>query len=197
VTGERNQETDASGESEDILDRVDQLRDPSQYQYLSGEELRYFLAPDPDWVVADFGSGTGFYTDEIAPVAETVYAIDSRRPMHAQYQAVGMPANVAPVTADFSRTPFADGVLDGVFSTRTFHHGFEPAVEEVARVLRPGGRFVVVDWSATGAGDREPSVDEEYADLATVQSHLLDAGFTIRAAQERRETFVIVATHQE
>jgi hypothetical protein len=52
-----------------------------------------------------------------------------------------------------------------------------------------------LDWSATGAGDRDrgPPVEACF-DLATVQSQLLDAGFTIDSARERRETFVVTAT---
>jgi SAM-dependent methyltransferase len=183
-----------SDEKPGILGRIDRLRDPSQYRYLSGEELRYFLNPDPGWTVADFGSGTGFYTDEIAPVVEKVYAVDILAEMHEHYREHGLPSNVETVTADFAETPFEDGALDGALSTRTFHHGFETALDEIARTLRVGGRFVIVDWSATGAGERETPVEEEYFDLATVQSLLLDAGFSIRTAKERRETFVVVAS---
>lgn len=189
-----NEDPNVSDEQRDILDRIDRLRDPSQYRYLSGEELRYLLNPDPEWVVADFGSGTGFYTDEISPVVKKVYAIDILEEMHEHYRDYGMPSNVEPITADFADTPFDDGDLDGAISTRTFHHGFETALDEIARVLRDRGRFVIVDWSATGAGERESPANEEYFDLATVQSLLIAAGFEIRVARERRETFVVVAT---
>lgn len=175
-------------------DRIDSIDDPDAFRYCSGEELRTFLDPAPDWHVADFGSGTGLFTSELAPVADTVYGVDVRPGMHAVYRERGMPSNVAPVTADFVDLPFPDDHLDGAVSIRTYHHGFDVALPEVARVLRPGGRLVIVDWSATGAGDRETHVVEEYLDLATVQSHLLDAGFRIGTAEERRETFVVVGS---
>ncbi|MEF8800296.1 MAG: methyltransferase domain-containing protein [Halolamina sp.] len=104
-----------------------------------------------------------------------------------------MAVNVVPVTADVATLPFRDGELDGAVSTRTFHHGLNDALPEIKRVLGPGGRLVVVDWSATGAGERDHARDEEYFDVATVQSRLLEAGFRIRHARERRETFVIIA----
>ena len=177
---------------EDRVAAIDDAR--SAFRYCSAEELRTFLDPGPDWCVADFGSGTGLFTRELAPVAGTVYAVDVRPGMHAAFRENGMPEAVESVVADFADLPFPDDHLDGAVSMRTYHHGFEDALPEVARVLRPGGRLVIVDWSGTGAGERESPVDEEYLDLATVQSHLLDAGFRIVEAGERRETFVAVGS---
>lgn len=178
----------------DATDRIDRLEDPAQYRYLSGEELRTFLDPDPDWVIADLGSGTGFYTDEIAPIAGTVFAVDADEAKHARYRERGRPASVELVTADVADVPLADDSLDGAVSLRTFHHGVAEALGEVVRLLRAGGRLVVFDWSATGVGDRDrgpPPAD--CFDLATVQSRLRDVGFRIQHAHERRETFVVIA----
>ncbi|MGM0604748.1 MAG: class I SAM-dependent methyltransferase [Halobacteriota archaeon] len=177
-------------------ERIAKIDDPGAFRYCSGEELRTYLSASPDWRVADFGSGTGRFTSELAPIAETVYAIDVRPGMHAVYREKGMPSNVTAVTSDFRSLPFPDDHLDGAVSMRSYHHGFQPALEEVARVIRPGGRLVIVDWSATGAGDRDAHDEEEYLDLSTVQSHLLDAGFSIATAIERRETFVVVGSNR-
>lgn len=174
-------------------DRIKKIDDAAAaFRYCSGEELRTFLDPEPDWRVADLGSGTGRYTSELAPVAGQIFAVDVRREMHRYYREKGLPANVTPLLADFQRLPLPDGALDGAVSMRTYHHDFEPALPEVARVLRPGGRLVIVDWSGTGAGERETPVEEDYLDLATVQADLLEAGFRIVEASERRETFVVV-----
>lgn len=177
-------------------DRIARLSDPDVFRYCSGEELRRLLAPAAGWHVADFGSGTGLFTSELAPIVETVFAVDIRQQLHRRYQEDGMPANVVPVTADMGTLPFPTDHLDGGVSTRTYHHGTEAYLPEIARVIRPGGRLVIVDWSATGAGARDSPVDEEYLDLTAVQSHLIDEGFRIRNAQERRETFVVVGERQ-
>jgi ubiquinone/menaquinone biosynthesis C-methylase UbiE len=177
-------------------DRIDSIDDPDAFRYCSGEELRALLQPGPGWSVAEFGSGTGRFTSELAPVTDTVYAVELRREMLGVYRDRGIPANVAPVVADFCNLPFPDDSLDGGVSVRTYHHGFQAALDEVARVVRPGGRLVIVDWSATGAGEREARDAHRYLDLATVQSQLLDAGFSIAEASERYETFVVVAIRQ-
>lgn len=173
-------------------DRIDKLTDPSAFRYCSGEELRTALSPTSEWRVADFGSGTGLFTSELAPVVDTVFAIDIRRRLHRIHLESGVPANVVPLTADFGTLPFPDDSLDGGVSIRTYHHGMGDALPELARVIRPDGRLLIVDWSATGAGEREFRTDESYLDLATVQSQLLENGFRIREARERRETFIVV-----
>lgn len=60
-------------------DQADRLEDAaSRYCYLSREELLDALAPSPTDTVADIGSGTGFYTDDVAPHVEYVYAVDAQ-----------------------------------------------------------------------------------------------------------------------
>lgn len=172
--------------------RIEKIDDRGNFKYLSAEELRAFLDPDPTWTIADFGSGTGLFTDELAPVTDRVYAIDVRPGLHDRYRENGMAPNVVPMLADFSMLPFPDDHLDGAVSIRTFHHGFEGVLEEVGRVLRAGGRLAVVDWSATASGEKAGREDE-FFDLADVQSLLLDHGFRIVEARERRDTFVVIA----
>ncbi len=48
--------------------------------------------------------------------------------------------------------PFADARFDLVFSTLTFHHWADQskAIVEIARVLAPGGRWLLADFLATG-----------------------------------------------
>ena len=136
----------------DLEDRLDRLEDPAQFRYLSAEEVRALLDPRPDWVVADLGSGTGFFTAAFAPVVGSLYGVDVRPAFLKAHREKGLEGAVA---ADVAALPFADGSLDAATSIRTFHHGVADALDEVHRVLAPGGRFVVVDWSATGAGDRD------------------------------------------
>lgn len=50
-----------------------------------------------------------------------------------------MASNVVTLTADVARLPFGSDELDGAVSTRTFHHGLDEVLPEIARTLRPGG----------------------------------------------------------
>jgi ubiquinone/menaquinone biosynthesis C-methylase UbiE len=176
--------------------RAAQLEDASRYRFCSREELLTLLSPSPTDVVADLGSGTGFYTDDVAPYVATCYAVDVQSAMHDQYREKEVPETVEFVTAEVADLPFADDALDTAFSTMTYHEfASDASLAELARVVRPGGRVVTVDWAASGEGDAGPPVDERY-DLAHAVSAFTDAGFAVDHAVDRRETFVCVARRE-
>ncbi|MFB6151631.1 MAG: class I SAM-dependent methyltransferase [Haloarculaceae archaeon] len=175
-------------------DGAERLEDVSRFRFCSRDELVGALDPDPDGVVADVGSGTGFYTDELAPFAGTVYAVDVQAAMHEYHRSKGVPSNVSLVAADVADLPFADGELDGAVTTMTFHEfASASTLAELRRAVSPGGRLVVADWSAAATGERGPPLDERY-DGATAASMLADAGFSVERVQSRPDTFFVVAT---
>lgn len=175
------------------VDRADALEDPSRYRFCSREELVEMLDPTPAATVADLGSGTGFYTRDVAPFVETLYAIDVQEEMHELHREEGVLDNVELVTAGVDSLPFEDGELDGAFSTMTHHeYATSETMAELARVIRSGGRLVTVDWSATGTGEDGPSVDERFGP-ADVTSQLEKAGFTVDRVHDRPETLAVVA----
>jgi ubiquinone/menaquinone biosynthesis C-methylase UbiE len=171
-------------------DRAESLEADDRYRWCSAEELRAQVAPHSEAQLADLGSGTGFYTDTVAPQAGHVYAVDIQPEMHAVYEQKGLPENVSPVRAPVEDLPFEDDALDGAFSTMTYHEfSGADAMAELARVIRPGGRLVTVDWSANGEGAAGPPLDERHG-LDHHVSELQAAGFTVAHAVTRTETFV-------
>jgi ubiquinone/menaquinone biosynthesis C-methylase UbiE len=177
--------------------RADNLEDAaSRYRFLSREELHWALSPAPDDVVADLGSGTGFYTDDVAPAVDRVYAVDVQEAMHEYYREKGVPENVSLVTGEVADLPFATDRLDGALSTMTYHEfASDAALAELARVVRPDGRLAVADWSATGAGEHGPPLDERFA-VADAATALRAAGFDVEFRAARPETFLLVAVRE-
>lgn len=176
-------------------DRADELEQAAKrYRFCSAEELTWALGPSAGDVVADLGSGTGFYTDDIAPHVSTLFAVDIQPAMHDYYREKGVPETVELVTSGVETLPFDDGQLNGAFSTMTFHEfATEEALGEVARVLAEDGTLVIVDWSASGRGDHGPPPAERYhADEAA--DALREAGFGITHQADRPETFLLQAT---
>jgi len=180
-------------------EKAAKLEDAGRYRYVSRDELLAELNLAAAETVADLGSGTGFYTDDVASFGDemgvSVYAVDVQAEMHDHYREKGVPENVALVTAAIDDLPFEDDELDAAFSTMTFHEfAGADALAEVSRVLRPGGRLVIADWSANGRGEDGPPVDERY-DAAKARELLTVAGLEVEFGNERPETFVLVATN--
>jgi len=169
--------------------KAENLEDVARLEFVSVDELLALF--DHHGTVADLGSGTGFYTDYVAPYADTLYAVDVQPEMHEFYREKGAPASVEFVTAEVADLPFEDDSLDGAFSTMTYHEfAGEAAMAELARVLAPGGRVGVADWSREGEGNTGPPCSERYA-LAEAREAFEDSGFAVDYGNERRETFVL------
>lgn len=102
--------------------------------------------------VIDIGSGTGLLTLPAAEIAAQVWAIDVAPGMCEYLTAKAASAdigNIVPVVGSAVSLPLVDDVADVVVSNYCFHHLRDDfkrqAVDEVVRVLRPGGRFVFGD----------------------------------------------------
>ncbi len=103
------------------------------------------LALQPGEKVLDLAAGTGVSTVELARSGAWAAACDFSTGMLR----AGAFRRVPMVTGDATALPFADGVFDAAtisFGLRNVH---DPAagLREMARVVRPGGRLVVCEFS--------------------------------------------------
>jgi ubiquinone/menaquinone biosynthesis C-methylase UbiE len=101
----------------------------------------------------DLGTAVGHTAFALASRARSVVGVDLTAEMlgHASRLARERAiANVRFARADVSHLPFPDASFDVVTSRLSAHHYAHPeeVVAEVARVLRPGGRFVLSDTVA-------------------------------------------------
>jgi SAM-dependent methyltransferase len=172
-------------------DETDRLEDPTRFRFCSREELLQGL-PDGGTVL-DLGSGSGFYTDELAPFFDRLVAFDLQPAMHQQYGDRGVPESVVRVTGDAGSLPFGPDRFDAAVSTMTFHESTsERSIRELDRVLAEDAPFVCVDWSADGRGEAGPPLSERYS-AADARRLLADSGFAVEVAAERSETFSLLA----
>jgi ubiquinone/menaquinone biosynthesis C-methylase UbiE len=98
----------------------------------------------------DVACGPGVVTAALAPHAASVVAFDATRAMLEKAKARCAKAglhNVEFKTGDAEKLPFGDGKFDGVVTRLAIHHFANPqqALNEMFRVLRPGGAAVIVD----------------------------------------------------
>jgi SAM-dependent methyltransferase len=63
-------------------------------------------------------------------------------------------ANLGRVAASMLALPFPDGSMDGAYATESLEHAVDigHAVEEMCRVVKPGGKLVVIDKNAAHWG---------------------------------------------
>ena len=118
---------------------------------LFGERFHLAALPafaDAEWTVGDLGCGTGQMTAALAPFVAHVIAVDTSAAMlqAAKKRLQGFD-NVELRRGDLESLPIDDGRLDAATLALVLHHLPEPAraLGEVARVLRPGGRLLIVD----------------------------------------------------
>lgn len=109
----------------------------------------------------DAGCGTGFLSFELARRGHRVVGIDFAPAMlaEARRKAAEENASVRFEQGDAERLPFASDSFDLVVSRHvlwTLPHP-EAAIDEWIRVLRPGGRLVVVDGQSDAAAATEPA----------------------------------------
>jgi len=103
--------------------------------------------------VADLGCGPGYLVAELARAAPGLHVtgVDLSDEMIAEAERFAVRAGLAGQVAfrkgDVIRIPFPDASLDLVVSTLSLHHWSDPlpVLDEVARVLRPGGSFLIFD----------------------------------------------------
>lgn len=139
----------------------------------------------PPMVIADLGAGEGAFALLLAERATKVIAVDNSARMievgREQARSHGI-ENVEYRLGDMEEVPIEDGAVDLVFFSQSLHHALHPerAVEEAWRILRPGGRVVILDL----VKHRFEEARELYADEwlgfseSEMEAMLEQAGFT-------------------
>jgi SAM-dependent methyltransferase len=126
--------------------------------------------------VVDVGSGTGRQAFTVAPLAQTVFAVEPvgnlRRFMKERACNLGL-TNVYPVDGLLEDIPFPDGFADVTMSGHAY--GDDPAREcqEMVRVTKPGGMVIL----CPGTGMRE----------VTAHEYLVSQGFAWSVFEEPRD----------
>lgn len=103
---------------------------------------------DPEWTVADLGCGTGEVSAAIAPFVKRVIAIDGSAAMlNAAKRRLQPFDNVDVRRGELEALPQGNGRIDAATLMLVLHHVPEPqnALAEAARVLKSGGRVLIVD----------------------------------------------------
>jgi ArsR family transcriptional regulator len=188
--------------------RKDKLR--SYFDDLAGRFGRHYV-PGRSWKgltevllrlmppleIADLGAGEGTLALMLAQRAERVIAVDNSEKMVEYGAGVAHRNGVKNLEyrlGDLEELPLDRGEVDVALFHQSLHHALHPqkAVMEAARILKPGGRIVIVDLLKHGLEEAR----ELYADvwLGFSQVELIDL---LRKARFRGVEVSIVHREEE
>lgn len=159
---------------------------PTTGRFLDPAKVATHFHLRPGDRVADFGAGTGSFMKPLSQYVTAegrVYALEIQKQLvdtlgtnaHDQHL-----SNVEPIWCDLETeggTKLADGILDaGILVNTLFQiQNKEVALREMARTIRRGGKFFVVDWTESFAGlGPQPG---QVVDSMTARSLVEAAGF--------------------
>ena len=124
----------------------DKLR--SELYGSAADHASYAALLDPDWVVADLGCGTGQTAAALAPFAGQVICVDESSAMlAAARKRLALHTNVHLRDGNLENLPIDDNAVDVAVLSLVLHFviGPQAVLTEAARVLRPGGRVLIID----------------------------------------------------
>lgn len=134
--------------------------------------------------VGDFGAGSGHYTFAVSAIvgeAGRLYAVDVQEELLTRIRAEAISRklrNIETIWGDFEKaggTLLKDHALDAVVISNTLFQleKKEGAIEEIKRVLKPGGKLLVLDWAGAYDGlgpSRHHVVSEQQAETLFISA---------------------------
>lgn len=137
---------------------------------------------DPHLTVGDLGCGTGQVSELLAPHVHKVIAVDGSTDMvQAARRRLKGATHVDVRRGDMEALPIDDGQLDAAILALVLHHVPEPvrALTEVHRVLKAGGRALIVDMLPHDREEYQHQMGHVWLGFSekTIKKHLEAAGF--------------------
>ena len=160
----------------------------------------------PPIELADLGCGEGYLTIEAARFAKRVIAVDRSDAVLARAKAAAAKRklkNVEWKRGEIERLPLADASVDVALLSQALHHAADPstAIAEAARVVRPGGRVLVLDlrrhdeqWVRDRLGDKWLGFEDDELARLLKDAGLTDIKVTVGARRQRDPFTVLIAS---
>jgi ubiquinone/menaquinone biosynthesis C-methylase UbiE len=128
--------------------------DPERQRFLSKPEVVALLHLHPGMTVAEIGAGHGSVSLAIArPVGPTgrILAVENAPDMLARFRRKpDYPANIELIASPYHQTTIASGCCDRILLANLWTELVDPAavLAECRRLLRAGGRMLLIEWRA-------------------------------------------------
>jgi ArsR family transcriptional regulator len=160
----------------------------------------------PPMEVADLGCGEGYLSIEAARWATRVIAVDRSADVLARAKELAARRRVRNVTwkrGEIEHVPLPDASVDVALLSQALHHAAAPrrALAEAARIVRPGGRVLVLDlrahdehWVKTRLGDKWLGFDDDELKTMMAEAGLTDVKLTVGSRKTGDPFTVLIAS---
>ncbi len=165
------------------VERAKILDSAERAAILNPEDILDLAGLHDDSVVADIGSGTGFFSipaSKRVPKGK-VYAVDINDGMHGilkeklHSEKIN---NIETVTSTEEKIPLNDSEVDFVYIGNTLHElKGDSTLREILRILKPGGSLYVVDWKKEESSMGPPL--SERLSINEAKMKIKEAGFSV------------------
>lgn len=175
------------------------LKDEERLRWLPPEPILGAVGIAPGAVAVDIGAGTGFWTlplSQLVGPAGMVYAVDVEPIMLEELGTLvreNQLSNVQVISSTEQEIPLSNAVAEVAIAGFVVHEPADHAafVREIVRLLRPGGRLLVVDWHKKPT-EKGPPLEHRLAQQE-VETVLSDAGLTVeRLDAPNTEVYVLL-----
>jgi len=135
--------------------QVHRLESKERLQWLPPGEVLGWLELRPGMMIADIGTGTGYFAIPIARAIAPggrVFAVDLQpellEVLRKKLAEPSAPANIVLLAGTAGSTGLAAGSCDLALLANVWHEldDYDAALAELTRILKPGGRLAVLDW---------------------------------------------------
>lgn len=166
----------------------------------------------PRLEIADLGCGDGYLTIEAARFAKRVIAVDrsaaalARARQLARRRSASSAHSAAPIEwrrGHLEDLPLKDASVDVALLSQALHHAESPAkaLAEAARIVRPGGRVLVLDlrrhdehWVEDRLGDKWPGFEDAELVRLLKDAGLSDIKVSVGARRARDPFTVLIVS---
>lgn len=179
-------------------EHVQKLHDPKRKKLLPAEEIiRNFGIGQGDKVV-DLGAGSGYFTIPTAKeTKDDVYAVDIEPKMLKvlkERAAAENVENIRYIVSDLENIPLENDAADKIIVAFVLHEvgNVSNALDEIKRILKPGGNVLVLEWEAVET-EMGPPLTERIPSQKLVET-LRQHGFETELSHPSEAYYAVVLT---
>jgi ubiquinone/menaquinone biosynthesis C-methylase UbiE len=140
-------------ENDAVVEAYNRINRWPQFRILRKIFIAELKKHQPEGVLADIGCGPGYLIADLARSFPniSIKGVDIAEEMltkaNENVGSLGVSQRISFHQGDIGQLPFEDGSIDFIVSTLSLHHWSEPeqAINELHRVLKQGGQFLVFD----------------------------------------------------